>query len=163
MFKSCKILTFFTFSLMGHQASASDFPIVFDCEDQGGNLHTQLKVELSPAKNKARLSYKTRNMVEAVVIGTENASGPYSFASVAIESYKNNRLGDKQGLSISGHMTEVLETSTYTNFSLALENQDEGKFKAKQLYYATGKVAQSGGNVENRVNFDNLVCSTEGL
>ena len=147
-------------SLLSHAASWQDFPVQVTCTEASEVI---LNLAIRPSTNQSRLSYKTPTMAEAVIITSGDAYGPNASSSMTIESSQGDTMSRDQGLTFSGHRSNITRILTYQNYELSLELMTDGSFQGKRLRYAAGKDAFPDTQIEGDIVFNNVRCVVTGV
>lgn len=148
--------------IFAHVALASEYPITITCQDELNAPYPKIFVGVSPAQNQAFLSYQSEAVTSPMRMVIEASSFNSASAFVTITSNSGATSG-MRSIKIDARESEIFRATTFSQFSLELNENRAGNFVLEKLNYAQGVVEYPDSQVEEDLVFDNLPCTLSGL
>lgn len=138
--------------------SSTEFPTFIRCTTNASQ--EKIVIGLNISENRALLNYQSPEPKDLVSVGIGKPFGFYSSSHVNIESRYSAR-DKEQIITISARSNNITRILRYGEFSLVLQNNENGTLSPKKLTYKAGTDAFPEDNIENTLENLPLTCMFE--
>lgn len=143
---------------IGVQATTNGYDIIITCQDDPTAPTKTLELKLKTLGKKAALSYKGKEAKDSFKISIEDANGFNSSSDVWIKNGSKGNNGGVRNLNVSAQRTETFRVTHFANFSVELEEDTEGAYRAINMSMTRGTAEYPDSLQERSEVFENMPC-----
>jgi len=137
---------------------AAGYDIIITCNDSSQTPAKTIELKLKSLGGSAALSYTSKDAKDSFSITVQDGQGPYSSSDVWIKrGYKSDNSGIRT-LSVSAQHSEVFRVTHIARFTLELEEDAHGVYKAINVSMSRGTAEYPDSIKQKAEVFENMPC-----